>query len=129
MKESNVEEIGRETRKPREAASRGCAGQRDTGFPESGFDRALLVTVLGEVPDRHTAVKEVFEALRPGGLLAVTEVIFDPHFLRRTIARLAEAVGFRPKAVHGNCLAYTMIFERPADEPRHSPATSGNPNA
>ncbi|HMP58436.1 MAG TPA: methyltransferase domain-containing protein [Gemmatales bacterium] len=80
------------------------------------FDRALLVTVLGEVPDRHAALKEIYEALRPGGLLAVTEVILDPHFQRqRTVTQWTQAVGFRTKATHGHGLAYTMILERPLE--------------
>lgn len=81
------------------------------------FDRALLVTVLGEIPDRRAAMEEMFETLKPGGRLSVTEVIFDPHFLRRrTVAGLAEAVGFCKKTVHGNGLAYTMILEKPAEQ-------------
>lgn len=80
------------------------------------FDRAVLVTVLGEIPDRQAAMKEIFEALKPGGLLAVTEVIFDPHFQRRsTIARLAAEAGFLQREMHGNRIAYTMILARPND--------------
>ncbi len=80
------------------------------------FDRAVLVTVLGEIPDRQAAMKEVFDALKPGGLLAVTEVIFDPHFQRRsTVARLATEAGFGQREMHGNRIAYTMILERPDD--------------
>lgn len=32
------------------------------------YDRALLVTVLGEIPDQQTALREIFESLKPGGL-------------------------------------------------------------
>ena len=93
------------------------AGLGEGKLGQRRFDRALLVTVLGEIPDRGAAMREVFEALKPGGLLSVTEVIFDPHFLRqRTVVRLAESVGFRQKAVHGNCIAYTMILERPGED-------------
>jgi ubiquinone/menaquinone biosynthesis C-methylase UbiE len=80
------------------------------------FDRVLLVTVLGEIPDRPAALKELFEATKPGGVLSVTEVIFDPHFQRYgTVARLAKSVGFRETTRHGNSLAYTLILEKPAD--------------
>jgi len=92
------------------------AGVGEGKLGSNQFDRALLVTVLGEIPDRQAAMKELFEALKPGGQVSVTEVIFDPHFQRRrTVARLAEAVGFRTEAVHGSCIAYTMILERPND--------------
>jgi ubiquinone/menaquinone biosynthesis C-methylase UbiE len=78
------------------------------------FDRALLVTVLGEIPDRQAALKEIFAALKPGGLLSVTEIIFDPHFQRRsTVLRLATSVGFRTQTFFGNRIAYTLNLEKP----------------
>ena len=78
-------------------------------------DRALLVTVLGEIPNREAAFKEIFEALKPGGILSVTEVIFDPHFQARdTILRLAGAVGFKEHAFFGNRFAFTLNLEKPA---------------
>jgi len=81
----------------------------------SQADRALLVTVLGEIPDRAAALKEIFEALKPGGLLSVTEIIVDPHYQsRRTILDLAGAVGFRARQFYGNRLAFTLILEKPA---------------
>jgi ubiquinone/menaquinone biosynthesis C-methylase UbiE len=80
------------------------------------YDRALLVTVLGEIPDRKSALQEIFEALKPGGILSVTEVIFDPHFQgRNTVRELAAAVGFREKDCFGNRLAFTMNLEKPYD--------------
>lgn len=79
------------------------------------FDRALLVTVLGEIPDRETALKEIFEVLKPGGILSVTEIIFDPHFQSRTrVSGLARSAGFREIAFFGNRIAYTMNLEKPA---------------
>jgi SAM-dependent methyltransferase len=78
------------------------------------FDRALLVTVLGEIPDRAKALQEIFNALKPGGILSVTEIIFDPHFQgRRTVERFAGAVGFTEKAFFGNRIAFTLLFEKP----------------
>ncbi len=78
------------------------------------FDRAVLVTVLGEIPDREAAIAEIYDALKPGGWLSVTEVIFDPHFQRRAVvAQMALAVGFREKAFYGHRLAYTLLFEKP----------------
>lgn len=78
------------------------------------FDRAVLVTVLGEIPDREAALAELFGALKPGGILAVVEVIADPHFQsRRAVEKLATSVGFRECAFFGHSLAYVMHFERP----------------
>ncbi len=78
------------------------------------FDRALLVTVLGEVPNREAALREIGDALKPGGVLSVTETVFDPHYQTRgTVTRLAEAAGLLETAVYGNRAAYTMHLQRP----------------
>lgn len=80
-------------------------------WSEGGFDRVLLVTVLGEIPDQAAAFRRLAEALRPGGVLSVTELVFDPHFqsLGRVTA-LADAAGLERRAVHGGRLAYTAHF-------------------
>lgn len=81
------------------------------------FDRALLVTVLGEIPDREAALAEIHRCLKPGGLLSVTELVFDPHFQPRSRVRaLGAATGFREKACHGNRIAYNLILEKPGAE-------------
>jgi ubiquinone/menaquinone biosynthesis C-methylase UbiE len=79
------------------------------------FDRAVLVTVLGEIPNQGAALREVFSALKPGGVLAVTEVIADPHFqTRHNVLALASSAGFREKRRTGGRLSYTLYLERPA---------------
>jgi ubiquinone/menaquinone biosynthesis C-methylase UbiE len=78
-------------------------------LPQAYFDQAVLVTVLGEIPDQLTALREIHAALKPEGILSITEVIFDPHFERReTVLRLAQAAGFKEKYFFGRQLAYTM---------------------
>ena len=90
------------------------AGVGENKLEHEKFDRALLVTVLGEIPKQEAALKEIFAALKPGGILSVTEIIFDPHFQRRsTVLRLANAVGFRGEKLFGNCIAYTLNVEKP----------------
>jgi len=75
------------------------------------FDRAVLVTVLGEIPNRKDALREVWTSLKPGGILSVTEVLPDPHYQRRsTVCRLAEEAGFRVQNEHGNWVAFTLNF-------------------
>lgn len=82
-------------------------------LPDAYFDRALLVTVLGEIPDQVAALKEIYTALKTGGILSVTEVIFDPHFQRReAVLEAAGAAGFREKAFYGKKLAYTLHLEK-----------------
>jgi len=88
-------------------------GLGDGILPSDSFDRALLVTVLGEIPEKRSAVDEIFRALKPGGILSVTEVIFDPHFLRAsTVEKIAEEAGFIKGSSFGNKLAYTYHFLR-----------------
>ncbi len=77
------------------------------------FDRALLITVLGEIPEseRATALREIYDALKLGGILSVTEVFPDPHYQCRTKAiRLCEAAGFRREDDFGSWLAFTINF-------------------
>lgn len=77
------------------------------------FDRALLVTVLGEIPDQETALKELYDVLKPDGLLIITEIIFDPHFQRRSkVLDLATRVGFEEKQRYGNALTYALVFKK-----------------
>jgi ubiquinone/menaquinone biosynthesis C-methylase UbiE len=86
----------------------------DGKLPANHFDREVLVTVLGEIPNRAAACAELFSALKPGGILAIVEVILDPHFQsRRTVSRLAASAGFRERAFFGHSLAYVIHFEKP----------------
>jgi ubiquinone/menaquinone biosynthesis C-methylase UbiE len=90
------------------------AGLGEGQLEKEFYDRALLVTVLGEIPNQTAALNEIFSALKPGGLLSITEVIFDPHFQsRETVERVAGAVGFQEKGFFGKRLAYTIHFEKP----------------
>ncbi len=92
------------------------AGMEEEKPGQNHYDRAILVTVLGEISDQKAALKEIFDSLKPGGLLSVTEVIADPHFQRRgKVASLADAVGFKESAFYGNRFSYTIHFEKPAE--------------
>lgn len=83
---------------------------------DTGFDRILLVTVIGEIPAQIKAFKEVHAALASNGILSVTELIFDPHFHRqKTILKIAEQTGFKLKALYGNAIAYTIHLVKSGD--------------
>ena len=91
-------------------------GLGEGNLPQIHFDRAVLVTVLGEIPDPVAALQEIYGALKPAGVLSVTEVIFDPHFQRReTVLHAAQAAGFKEKNLFGRSLAYTLHLEKLAD--------------
>jgi ubiquinone/menaquinone biosynthesis C-methylase UbiE len=82
-------------------------------LPPATFDRAFLVTVLGEIPDRLGALREIHAALKPGGILSLTEVFPDPHYQSRpAVRRLAEAAGFRVVEILGSWRAFTANLAR-----------------
>jgi ubiquinone/menaquinone biosynthesis C-methylase UbiE len=81
---------------------------------EGGFDRVVLAMVLGEARDRREAARELYAALRPGGVLSVTEIFGDPDHRRpSTIRREVEAAGFRLASRFGGFPAFTLNFEKP----------------
>lgn len=84
-----------------------------SGINAGSFDRALMVAVLGEVPDREAAMRAVRVALKPGGILSVTEVVPDPHYqTRATVRRLAEDAGFQLAGSSGTPLAFTLNLRK-----------------
>jgi ubiquinone/menaquinone biosynthesis C-methylase UbiE len=77
------------------------------------FDRAIMVTVLGEIPNRLAALREVHDSLNPGGLLSITELLPDPHFQsRREVRRLGEQAGFTVEPVWSTWRAFTFNLIR-----------------
>jgi ubiquinone/menaquinone biosynthesis C-methylase UbiE len=87
----------------RDAAGRGLSNIEPTlgdatalPYPDDSFDGAFLVTVLGEVPDPGSALRELRRVLKPGGRLVVGETaIGDPHYVTPSKLReCAEAAGF-----------------------------------
>jgi ubiquinone/menaquinone biosynthesis C-methylase UbiE len=80
---------------------------------DESVDRAFLVTVLPEIPDRQRALTELRRVLKPDGVLSITEEFLDPDYpLARTTARWAEKAGFELAERHGNWWIYTLNFRK-----------------
>lgn len=77
-------------------------------------DLVFFAQVLGEIPDRVAALKDALRVLRPGGVLAVSEALVDPHYrFRNDVRMLARQAGFEPLAVEGSLFNYTALFRKP----------------
>lgn len=85
------------------------------GKLESGyFDRALLVTVLGEISNREGALREIHDALKPGGMVVITEIFPDPHYQRlEKVKTLALRAGFSVGQVKSTLFSYTIQLCKP----------------
>jgi ubiquinone/menaquinone biosynthesis C-methylase UbiE len=81
---------------------------------EGSFDVVFLCAALGEIPDRVAALAQCLRALKPGGVLSITEMFGDPHYQSRSVVkRLAEGVGFRLQSVQGGWWLFTATFVKP----------------
>jgi ubiquinone/menaquinone biosynthesis C-methylase UbiE len=82
--------------------------------PEASFDVVFLAAALGEIPDRAKVLAQCFRALKPGGVLSISETQPDPHYQSKaTVKRLAEAAGFQLQSIQGGMWLYTANFLKP----------------
>jgi ubiquinone/menaquinone biosynthesis C-methylase UbiE len=83
-------------------------------FDDGSLDLVNMVTVLQEIPDRNRALQEVKRVLKPGGILAVTELFPDPDYpWKSTTVKLGNGAGFVVDDVSGNFFNYTVRFRKP----------------
>jgi ubiquinone/menaquinone biosynthesis C-methylase UbiE len=82
-------------------------------FPDQFFDVAVLVAVLGEIPDRENCLRSLYRTIRSGGVLAVHEHVPDPDRIPLVALRaLVEPHGFGFRRRWGPAWNYTAVFER-----------------
>jgi ubiquinone/menaquinone biosynthesis C-methylase UbiE len=84
---------------------------RSLPYPDGSFDRAFLVTVLGEIPDQLRALSELQRVLKPEGRLVVGELFGDPHWVSPgALRRRAEEAGLRFEGSTGPRLGQFSSF-------------------
>lgn len=87
-----------------------------SGLPltDSSVDKAFLVAVLGEIPDRLAALTELRRVLKPGGVLSFSENLTDPDYVFQASLRdLCRASGFQEVDCSRELIGYTMCFAAP----------------
>lgn len=76
-------------------------------------DGAVMAAVLGEIPNRASALEEIYKSLKPDGNLAIAETIFDPHYQsKQTILNLVQPIGFSQVDFIGNKIAFTIYLKK-----------------
>jgi ubiquinone/menaquinone biosynthesis C-methylase UbiE len=85
-------------------------------FANGIFDVVFMVTVLGEIPDRATAVNEAARVLRPGGRFSSTEAAGDPDRVDRAeLDELAALAGLTKAHDYSGLLVKTFNYHKPVD--------------
>jgi SAM-dependent methyltransferase len=91
---------------------------RSLPYADGVFDAAVLVPVLGEVPDQERVLAELARVLKPGGRIVVGEIALDPHMVRAgTLQERANRVGLRLDQRLGPRLGYFARLIAPAVSP------------
>lgn len=82
-------------------------------FPDASFHLVLMVTVLGEIADPASAMRDIARVLKPQGRVAITEQLGDPdHVTRATLRRMATNAGLEVERISGSALLYTARLHR-----------------
>jgi ubiquinone/menaquinone biosynthesis C-methylase UbiE len=76
-------------------------------YDDASLDAVILTAVLGEIPDRVAALREIRRVLKPNGCLVVGELVGDPHFTSRgSLRRLGVEAGLELTERSGPAFGY-----------------------
>jgi ubiquinone/menaquinone biosynthesis C-methylase UbiE len=82
-------------------------------FADQQFDRIFMVTVIGEVDNKQSLLKEIHRVLKPDGVLSISELAGDPDKLSTIeLEQLVCSERFKVKQLFGTDRNYTMNFEK-----------------
>jgi ubiquinone/menaquinone biosynthesis C-methylase UbiE len=81
-------------------------------YDDASIDAVILTAVLGEIPDRAAALREIRRVLEPEGRLVVGELFGDPHFTSRSsLERLGLEAGLALTESSGPAFGYFARLE------------------
>jgi precorrin-6B methylase 2 len=80
----------------------------------AGCDLVVLTTVFGGAADKQAIINEAYRMLRPGGAVAITEILVDADYsLASTVGTHLILSGFGIEREAGDFAGYTMIGRKP----------------
>lgn len=85
----------------------------DLPYEDTSIDAVILTAVLGEIPDRAAALREIRRVLKPAGRLVVGELFGDPHFTsRKSLRQLGVEAGLDLSESSGPPFGYFARLNR-----------------
>ena len=86
-------------------------GASSLPLADGSVDLAIVVSTLGELPDKLAALSELHRVLAPGARLGITEEWLNPAcVLPATVRQLAGESGFQLLHSHQSALTHHQIF-------------------
>lgn len=94
-------------------------------YSDETFDAAFMSAVLGEVPDRASALRELHRVMKPNGRLVIAEILIDPDYISlKGLKSEVTRARFHFERSIGTPFAYAAKFARlPAAQSRHDGET------